>query len=271
MSGANVGWVKVHRRLMDSPIWLNHNLTRFWLWALLRASYQETAVMDGRFKVELLPGQFLYSHEEAASQTGLSQREVRTCIKMLDRQSDIQIDRQKGRQKSILTIISWGSYQDDTGDDDRQSDRQSDRANIRNKKLKKVKKPTGGVAENDPTESPTWKQWVAACRAVGRKDPAPSPGALKAAENLAEWEPELTEQRRIMDAFLTLDDDWVRRQGYQLAVLTKYRIEEARQRADDIDNEPDDLNDPRAIQMALECIAEERARARRMQTEGGTA
>jgi hypothetical protein len=101
--------------------------------------------------------------------------------------------------------------------------------------------------------------WIAACRTAGRKDPAPSPGALQAANDLSSWVLDIEEQRQILDAYLALNDPWLERQGYQLSLLTKYRFEAARQLADEIRNDPDDLNDPRAIALALECVEEERA------------
>jgi hypothetical protein len=135
---------------------------------------------------------------------------------------------------------------------------------------KNVKKQTGVGTTSNPTESPTWLAWIAARRAAGRKDPAPSPGALQAAKDLASWAPDFEEQRQILGAYLLLDDPWIKRQGYPLALLTKYRFEAARQLADEIRNGPDDLNDPRAIALALECVEEERALLKAKQKKEAT-
>jgi hypothetical protein len=231
MNGMNGGWIKLHRKLLDSPIWANLNLLKFWIWCLLKASYQSIAVKDGLAELSLRPGQFLYTHGEASAQTGLSQKVVRVCVEILGREMGIKMGRIKGSKKSILTVLNWESYQgDDVGEGkEKGSIKGREMGRSINKEDKKLKKHTGVATGSDPTASPTWQQWIAACRATGRDDPAPSDGALKAAKTLASWHPDLSQQRLLMDAFLALDDPWVKRQGYQLALLTKHRIEAVRE------------------------------------------
>jgi hypothetical protein len=139
-----------------------------------------------------------------------------------------------------------------------------------------ARKPIPRAPKKSRTKNPkivegsTWQVWVAANRSAGRKDPAPSSGALQAAKDLASWVPDIEEQRQILDAYLLLDDPWIKRQGYQLSLLTKYRFEAARQLANEIRESPDDLNDPRAIKFALECIEEERALLKAQQEKEAT-
>ncbi|MCD8141150.1 MAG: helix-turn-helix domain-containing protein [Planctomycetaceae bacterium] len=95
----------------------------------------------------------------------------------------------------------------------------------------------------EPTDSPTWREWVTACREAGRNTPAPSNGALKAARTLADWVPDLIEQCRIMKTFLALDDEWVRRQGFQLSILVNHRFEACRQRVAKTGTVGGDLSD----------------------------
>lgn len=96
------------------------------------------------------------------------------------------------------------------------------------KALGKTKKPKKAAKANTP-DFPAWLQWVDACRKAGRDDPAPSVGAVKAARTLTAWYPDAEERRRVMEAYLRLDDNWVRRQGYQLALLVTNCIEAVRE------------------------------------------
>lgn len=272
MSGTNEGWVKLFRKFLGSPIWRNHNLTRFWTWCLLKATHEPITVTIGYRKVALEPGQFVFTRPMACTETGLSEKTVRMCVEILRADKTVEIGPDKGRKFSVVTIGKWGSYQgQDSGRGRKRATKGPAEGPTINKEDKKRRRNTGGVTAFNPSESPTWNHWVDACRAAGRNDPAPSPGAIQASNDLAEWFPDLDEQRRIMNAYLSLDDPWIERQGYQLALLTKHRIEAARQRADEMENEPDDLNDPRAIQNALECIAEEHERARQQQLKEATA
>ena len=106
-----------------------------------------------------------------------------------------------------------------------------------------------------PMDNPTWRDWTEACRQCSRPDPAPSPGALKAAKTLAEWVPDPDELYAIMIAYLGLDDQWIKRQGYQLSLLANHRFEAARQAANLVARSNDDLD-----ALGAELITEEKRR-----------
>jgi hypothetical protein len=230
MIGTDGGWIKLHRRFLRSAIWQNPNVARFWTWCLLKATHDGYTTTIGYRKVALEPGQFVFTRPLACTETLLSEKTVRLCVEMLKSGDTPEIGLTKGHNFSVVTILKWASYQGGNGSEGRQTaDGGPAKGRLINKEGKNVKKQTGVATASDPTESPTWKEWVAACRAVCRDDPAPSDGAIKAAKTLAGWHPDVSEQRRLMDAFLALDDPWVKRQGYQLAVLTKHRIEAVRE------------------------------------------
>lgn len=233
MSGTNEGWVKFYRRLLGSAIWQNHNLMRFWTWCLLKATHETITIPVRHAKVTLEPGQFIFTRPMACTETGLSEKTVRLCLETLRAGESAEIGLTKGHNFSVVTIIKWEDYQNRDASRGRlKADKGPAKGRPINKEDKKKRNSIGVATASAPTDAPTWQQWVAACRTAGRKDPAPSPGALKAAEDLAAWVPDLNEQRRIMDAYLTIDNDYLRRQGYQLANLTKYKFEEARAIAD---------------------------------------
>lgn len=106
------GWIKLHRRFLDSSVWENHNLTRFWLWCLLRASHLSVKARVRYIEVGLQPGQFVFGRKQAAIDTGLSEREVRTCVEALQRENAIIVANHSTKQFSVITIVNWDSYQD---------------------------------------------------------------------------------------------------------------------------------------------------------------
>ena len=110
------GWIKLHRRLLESSVWGNHNLTRFWIWCLLKASHSSVKTRIRYIEVELSPGQFVFGRPKAAEETGLSEDEVRTCVKVLKAENAIAVTTHFTKQFSILTINKWDRYQGGDGD-----------------------------------------------------------------------------------------------------------------------------------------------------------
>ena len=102
---------------------------------------------------------------------------------------------------------------------------------VPSKKMSEKSKTMASKKSPVPPDSQTWRDWVDACRQCGRPDPAPSPAAVKAAATLSTWVSDPDELFSIMIAYLQLDDPWIRRQGYQLALLANHRFEAAREAA----------------------------------------
>lgn len=105
------GWIKLHRKFLSSSIWENPNLARFWIWCLLKASHSSVKARVRYIEVELAPGQFVFGRAKAAEDTGLSEQEVRTCVKALELEKTISLTKHSTRQFSVLTICKWDSYQ----------------------------------------------------------------------------------------------------------------------------------------------------------------
>lgn len=117
------GYIKLWRKTLDSSIWENHNLFRFWVWCLLRASHQGKEVLVGFQKITLNPGQFVFGLHKAAQETGLSPRQSRTCINALKIMENLTI--KSTNKYSIISIINWDSYQQTENINDNQPDKQA--------------------------------------------------------------------------------------------------------------------------------------------------
>lgn len=112
MNGTNDGgWIKLHRKLLNSPVWANPSLARFWIWCLLRASHNEFTVRVGYSEITLQPGQFVYTHSSASEETTMSQKVVRTCLEALGSGNDPLLGRERAGRKTIVSIVKWVDYQ----------------------------------------------------------------------------------------------------------------------------------------------------------------
>lgn len=105
------GWVKLHRCFLASSIWKNVNLTRFWIWCLLKASHARNKTRVRYIEVELAPGQFVFGRQMAAKETGMTEDEIRTCVKALKMENAIDVASHSTRQFSVLSVVKWERYQ----------------------------------------------------------------------------------------------------------------------------------------------------------------
>ena len=132
------GYVKLWRKSLDSPVWNNQNLWRFWMWCLMKASYKERTVKIGYQDVLLSPGQFIFGRHKASLETGLSEQTIRTSIDSLRKRQNLTIKSTK--QYSIVTIVNWDKYQGEVTNEVTNSQPTTNQRLTTNKKDKKDKK-----------------------------------------------------------------------------------------------------------------------------------
>ncbi len=88
------GWVKLHRKMLNSEVWKNHNVARFWMWCLMKASHKDTTAIVGYQTIHLKAGQFVTGRKKASVETSLSERQ-RLHFRPTN---DQQLDHQNGQQ-----------------------------------------------------------------------------------------------------------------------------------------------------------------------------
>lgn len=103
------GYVQLWRKSLESSVWQNHNLWRFWTYCLMKASYKEHKQMVGFQEVMLQPGQFVFGRKKASKEIGFSEQEIRTCLLKLKNMKNLTI--KTTNKFSIITIVNWGEYQ----------------------------------------------------------------------------------------------------------------------------------------------------------------
>lgn len=104
------GYIRLWRKSLDSGLIRNHKVWIFWTWCLLKANHEHNhKQVVGFNEVILQPGDFVFGRAAAAEETGLSEQNIRTCLKFLEKSKNLTI---KSTNKfSIISIINWNSYQ----------------------------------------------------------------------------------------------------------------------------------------------------------------
>lgn len=104
------GFICSWRKSFDSDVTRNVNVWYFWSWCLHRACYQEQKAIMNFQEIILQPGQLIFGRKKAAEDMPLSEQEIRTCIRFLEKIGNLTI--KSTNRYSIITITNWAIYQD---------------------------------------------------------------------------------------------------------------------------------------------------------------
>lgn len=106
------GWLKIYRSIVDWEWFSEHDMTTFFIWCLCNAN------VDGRMwrGVYIKPGQLVVSRSTVCKELGISERRYRTIISRFAKSGEITVKPQGAF--SILTIVNWEIYQEDTNTED---------------------------------------------------------------------------------------------------------------------------------------------------------
>lgn len=100
-----VGWIKLHRKFLEWEWYTDSKMVHLFIHLLLSASIE-----DRKWKgIVLQRGQLATTVAELSKKTGLTARNLRTCI---DKLEECQIiDRQTTNKYTLITICNYESYQ----------------------------------------------------------------------------------------------------------------------------------------------------------------
>lgn len=99
------GFVKLYRNILDWEWYSDMNTFRVYIHMILSANWQ-----DGRFRgVEIKRGSFVSSYGKLAEATGLSEKNVRTAVKHLEKTGEVAC---KGYNRfTVFTLKNYDKYQ----------------------------------------------------------------------------------------------------------------------------------------------------------------
>ncbi|MGX1262966.1 DnaD/phage-associated family protein [Rossellomorea marisflavi] len=144
------GWVKVHRKLLQSDIFQNEKLLKVFMYCLLKASHSEYKQLVGMKVVELNPGQFVFGRSKAASEMNMKESTVWMYIKLLEKLGSISIN--SNNKFSVITVDKWEDYQSQESDGEQQNDNKittKKQQNNTNKNLKNLKNSSSSSGGQD--------------------------------------------------------------------------------------------------------------------------
>lgn len=108
---ASQGYIKLHRKILDSKIFSNPKLLKVWVWCLCKASHKAHDQMVGRQIQHLEPGQFIYGRKTASKELKIPESTLNDYMRVL--KSDNAIDIKTNNKYSVISIVNWRLYQID--------------------------------------------------------------------------------------------------------------------------------------------------------------
>jgi len=106
----NQGWIKIHRKSIESSVWKNPIVWIVWSWCLLKANHQPTQFPFNGKDISVGKGSFITGREIGASECHITERKWRTAINYLKTTS--RITTKSTNKFSVITILKWNDYQD---------------------------------------------------------------------------------------------------------------------------------------------------------------
>ena len=103
------GWIKLHRKLIENPIFLKPELLQLFIYCLLKANHEAQKIIFNGQEIEIKIGQFITGRNAMAKD--LKQNPI-TTYKRLKILENLQILNIKSNNKfSIVTVLNWELYQ----------------------------------------------------------------------------------------------------------------------------------------------------------------
>jgi len=140
------GWIKLHRSLLNHAVIGNAVVLQVFMFCLLKAASKNKDAIINNKVVKLCSGELITGRKSLADTLGLTERKVRTALKIL---VDLGIVTIKPTTRySIISIVNWSQYQ---CNDQQTTNRRpaSDQQTTTNKKYKNIKNNSVGIAGFD--------------------------------------------------------------------------------------------------------------------------
>jgi len=110
---SSTGWVKLHRQILSSSVFVDAELLRLFVWLLCRASHsdQHVPLQTGRGTTisKLSPGQVIVGRNASAESLGWKPSNFRNRLKKLQEIGVIEVH--SDNHFSVVSIVNWLLYQ----------------------------------------------------------------------------------------------------------------------------------------------------------------
>jgi hypothetical protein len=104
------GWVKIHRKLLESLFYKDSHVVHIWVHLLLNATHKPIKALFKGKEITLKPGQLITGRDSISQKTKVNSQKVQRTLKKFEMWR--MIEQQTSNRNRLVTILSWDQYQE---------------------------------------------------------------------------------------------------------------------------------------------------------------
>ena len=148
------GWIKLHRKLLDNPIFENEKALKIWIWFLLKATHTEREQLVGLQVIKLKKGQFIIGRKKASKELNINESTIYKYIKVFEKLK--MITTKSNNKLTVVSIEKWEDYQSTDEEKEQQNNNKittEEQQSNTNKNVKNVKNVKNIVVVEEQSDS----------------------------------------------------------------------------------------------------------------------
>jgi hypothetical protein len=133
------GWIKLHRKITENPLYFSEpfNRSMAWIDMILLANHSDNYFFKRGIRVDVKIGQIGYDLDTLGKRWQWSRGKVERFMQMLE--NDNQIVRQKTNVTTLISIVNYKEYQCDSKADSKPNRKPNNKADGNKQELKELK------------------------------------------------------------------------------------------------------------------------------------
>lgn len=107
----NIGWISLHRKLLNNPIVCkDSDYIAVWIYLLLNATHSEYDTIFKGERITLKAGQLITGRDSISKHFKINSSKTQRILKKLE--SEQQIEQQTSNVNRLISIVNWYEYQE---------------------------------------------------------------------------------------------------------------------------------------------------------------
>lgn len=103
------GWIKLHRKVMENPIFLNPNLLQIFIYCLLKANHRDNEMIWNNELITVKTGSFITGRFQMAKDLKQKESALYKRLQLLTKLGYIEL--KSNNKFTLLTIVKYKTYQ----------------------------------------------------------------------------------------------------------------------------------------------------------------
>lgn len=106
------GWIKMHRKALENPLFRKPYVWHFFQYCLLKANHSDQEIQHGGKTMTIPRGCFVFGRKKAAEETGLTEQNIRTALMILGGAKALARPPRLATSKfSVVEVCNYSLYQ----------------------------------------------------------------------------------------------------------------------------------------------------------------